>query len=437
MNERVSNPFAVAKTHAAEQAVAVAESHRQEAEIQAAMVVAKRFPRDRVAAVDRILQACCRPGLADAAVYAYPRGKEVVTGPSIRLAEALAQDWGNMQFGIRELSQTKGESIVEAFAWDLETNTRQTKVFAVPHIRHTRAGAYALTDPRDIYEMVANQGARRLRACILGVIPGDVIDAAVRQCEITQENAEGVPAEQVAKLEAAFAALGVSRRQMETSLGHRLDSVVGAEVVRLRRQYISIRDGMAKPEDFFPPETNGDGPGNDGARTKTVADKVAQAAAAARGDDKADAQPQTASAAGGASGEPPDNEWPKEVDGGRWVDSRGVVFHEGMHGVSADGIPSVTQDGAFRRRRGSDPSAVAKYERNFLGPKPQEPELTSEDGDGPRGYAALKDVLASGTCSADDLSRLVSEIRVAQLSDDERVALTNLVIENRVRLAGS
>jgi len=50
-----------------------------------------------------------------------------------QLAEALAQAWGNMQFGVRELEQRKGESIIEAFAWDVETNTKQLKIFTVPH----------------------------------------------------------------------------------------------------------------------------------------------------------------------------------------------------------------------------------------------------------------------------------------------------------------
>ena len=32
----------------------------------------------------------------------------------------MAQAWGNMQFGIRELDQRNGESTVQAFAWDVE-----------------------------------------------------------------------------------------------------------------------------------------------------------------------------------------------------------------------------------------------------------------------------------------------------------------------------
>ena len=154
-------------------------------EVQAALVIAKKFPRDQVAAMDRILQACTRPSLAERALYQYARSGTDITGPSIRLAEMLAQNWGNIQFGIRELDQRNGESTVEAFAWDMETNTRQVKVFQVRHERHTKQRSYALEDPRDIYELVANQGARRLRACILGVIPGDVVEEAQHQCDVT------------------------------------------------------------------------------------------------------------------------------------------------------------------------------------------------------------------------------------------------------------
>lgn len=158
---------------------------RQAQEVQAAMVIAKKFPRDVYAAFDRIKKACERRLLAENAVYEYPRGGSKVSGPSIRLAEALAQNWGNIDYGIMELEQKAGESSVMAYAWDLETNTRQTKIFTVKHERKARGAITKLDDPRDIYEMVANQGARRLRACILGVIPGDIVDAAVDMCQQT------------------------------------------------------------------------------------------------------------------------------------------------------------------------------------------------------------------------------------------------------------
>ncbi|GMA59703.1 hypothetical protein GCM10025859_59930 [Alicyclobacillus fastidiosus] len=130
---------------------------RQAQEVQAAMVIAKRFPRDQYQAFNRIMEACERRKLAEESTYEYSRGSSKVSGPSIRLAEVLAQCWGNVDYGIMELDQKNGESQVMAYAWDLETNTRQTKIFTVKHERHTKKGVTKLTDPRDIYETVANQ----------------------------------------------------------------------------------------------------------------------------------------------------------------------------------------------------------------------------------------------------------------------------------------
>ena len=172
---------------------------RQTQEVQGQIIMAKKFPRNYVESCNRIMQACQRKGLAEKAMYEYPRGGTKVIGPSIRLAEALAQNWGNMSFGIVELEQKAGESQVMAYAWDLETNTRQEKIFSVPHIRSTRKGNVSLTDPRDIYEMVANQGARRLRSCILGIVPGDVVEDALEQCNKTLVDGEKKPLADVIK----------------------------------------------------------------------------------------------------------------------------------------------------------------------------------------------------------------------------------------------
>lgn len=166
MNEQtgkvmVVSPFANQHTEVARRdgnAIADSASAREMSEVQGMILLAKKYPRDEKVAMDKILNACCRETLAECSTYQYARGGTDVTGPSIRLAEAIAQNWGNLQFGVRELEQRKGESTVEAFAWDVETNTRQSKVFQVSHIRATKAGSKLLTDPRDIYEMVANQG---------------------------------------------------------------------------------------------------------------------------------------------------------------------------------------------------------------------------------------------------------------------------------------
>ena len=235
---------------------------RQAQEVQGAIVMAKKFPRDEVESFNRIVRACQRKGLAENAMYEYPRGGTKVVGPSIRLAEAMAQNWGNIDFGIIELEQKNGESQVMAYAWDLETNTRQTKVFTVPHIRSTKKGNVPLTDPRDIYEMVANQGARRVRACILGVIPGDVQDAAIDQCNKTMSEGEKKPViDLVRDMAAIFVReFSVPIEAIEKYIGCKSEAFSMNDLVRLKRVYKSLHDGMAKREDYFDlPRLKGEG----------------------------------------------------------------------------------------------------------------------------------------------------------------------------------
>ena len=225
---------------------------RQAQEVQAAMVVAKRFPRDETQAFARIMKACKRTSLAESAVYEYRRGGQVVTGPSIRLAEVLAQNWGNLDFGMIEMEQKNGESKVMAYCWDLETNVRQTKIFTVPHFRQTKTGGYALTDPRDIYEMVANQGARRVRSCILGVVPKDIVDEAVAECAKTLKDGKGPIDDRIRKMISVYQEnFGVSVEALEKFAGCNKEAFTEQILLSLGRIYTALKDGAAKREDYF------------------------------------------------------------------------------------------------------------------------------------------------------------------------------------------
>jgi hypothetical protein len=229
-----------------------AETMKGIAEVQAAVMLAKRFPRDQFTAFNKIMEACQRKNLAENAVYAYPRGGKAISGPSIRLAEAMAREWGNIDSGIRELSRDKNKSVCEAFAWDLETNARFTRIFEIPHERHTREGSYKLTDPRDIYENVANQGARRLRACILQAIPGDITDSAVAKCKETVTKKSGEPlVDRMRKMANTFATYGITQAHIEKRLKHALESVNEEEIFDLITVYNAIKDNHAKRSDYF------------------------------------------------------------------------------------------------------------------------------------------------------------------------------------------
>lgn len=253
MNNEASNELGFSSVPATRDEVGLVQSTeaRAVAEVQSAYVIAKKYPRNQHESYSNIIDACKRPFLAEQAMYAYPRGGSLVTGPSIRLAEAMAQCWGNLDCGVREISQGNGVSLAEAYAIDLQTNTRVTKTFHVPHVRDTKKGRVKLTDARDIYEMVANQGARRLRACILGILPGDVVEAAVEQCKKTLQNGEVPLADQVRKMVTSFNDLGVKVEHLETRLGHKLDATIPQEIVTLKAIYKSIKDGFAPRDEYF------------------------------------------------------------------------------------------------------------------------------------------------------------------------------------------
>ena len=95
----------------AEKALAVSSESaaiaRATQEIQAALVVAKRFPRDEVRARAKILDACKRSGLAENAEYEYLSRGTKISGASIDLLRAIAGRWGNIRWGWAEVEPAR------------------------------------------------------------------------------------------------------------------------------------------------------------------------------------------------------------------------------------------------------------------------------------------------------------------------------------------
>jgi len=241
------------QTQRKETSLVTAEADKAVAEIKAAYVMAASKPRDEESAYLKIMNACKRKTLAESALYVYRRGGQKVTGPSIRLAETVARAWGNLRCGVQEINRGALETTMRAYCTDLETNFADEKTFTIEHVRDTRQGRKELEDQRDIYENNANFAARRKRACILAVIPSDIVEDAIKQCEQTLAGDGSEPIkDRVKKMLLAFNdKFGVTKEQIIERLGHNLDNTNPAELVELQKIYTSIKDGMAKREDYF------------------------------------------------------------------------------------------------------------------------------------------------------------------------------------------
>ena len=253
----IESPFGARTALAAQDTAGSRQNQSRElAETQTKYLMAERFPRNEVAAMDRILNAFSRPTLAEKAAYQFARGGSDIAGPSIRAAEAIAQQWGNMDSGWRELQRgTDASGVpfseVEAFCIDLQARNTKRLTFIVRHWRDTKKGGYKLTDERDIYELCANQAQRRLRACILASVPGDVTEAAMQQADVTLKSKADTSPEAMQKMVAAFAEFGVQREHIEKRIQRRIDAITPAQVVSLKRIYVSLRDDMSTPADWF------------------------------------------------------------------------------------------------------------------------------------------------------------------------------------------
>ncbi len=231
-----------------------ASTARAVQEIQSALVIAQRFPRDEIKAKARIIQACQRIELAEAAEYEYSRGGTRITGPTIDLLRAVANRWGNLRFGWQEVERRDGESTVRCTAWDCQSNGQAFREFVVKHWRDTQSGGYLIKEERDIYELLANQAARRVRACLEEIIDADIVQSAVDQCRKTLRDGVGkVPLKDqvVLMLNAFIGDFGVTQQDLEKRLGNKLDAVSPNQLASLRRVYKSMKDGVGNKEDYF------------------------------------------------------------------------------------------------------------------------------------------------------------------------------------------
>jgi hypothetical protein len=233
-------------------------------EMQSAVLMAKKFPRNEDAAFGKLMNACKRLGFAENCEYRYPRGGSNVTGPSVYLAREAARVWGNIRYGYDILTDEADTRTIRGWAWDLETNTKTQADSSFKKLvqRKQRSGKteWVEADERDLRELTNRQAAFLVRNCILQLIPSDLIDDALNKAAETLEN--GVTddniVEQRKKIIEGFSSVGVSVAMLETYLKHGISACSPAEIVDLRGIFKSIKDGQSAWKDYVQVEEKPD-----------------------------------------------------------------------------------------------------------------------------------------------------------------------------------
>lgn len=240
------------------------EQSRAVAEAQAAVVLAQHCPRNTTEARKRMLEACSQPYVAEDAFYSFDRGNTTIRDLTVKVARLLAGCWGNIEYGITELARDDraGVSEMKAWAWDVQTNTRSSSTFIVPHRRdrtlwENRRKVGTTQDPletlRDVQDNNANIGGRRLRGVILSVLPAPFVAEARVELEKTIARGDGTPLpDRIEKAVEVFAGLGIDVEQIEQRFGRPIDRWSEFDLLELLATHRSIVRGERDAEDAFP-----------------------------------------------------------------------------------------------------------------------------------------------------------------------------------------
>jgi hypothetical protein len=234
------------------------EQARAVADVRAAIMIAREDPRIEADCVEEMRRACSMKEMAEVAFFRVKRGKDegggdnMVTGPTIDLANELSRCWRNINSGHKELSRNDqlGQSEVLAYAWDIEKNNRREQTIIIPHKR----GKHRVYDTQGIREVIADVAARVEREMIFKVLPTWFRIQAVELCHETLAKGDGRSMEQrIADCKAAFYGIDIMADALERKIGRPAAKWSPEDIAVLTVVFKSIRRGQSDAADEFPP----------------------------------------------------------------------------------------------------------------------------------------------------------------------------------------
>lgn len=222
------------------------------AEIDQQILTARAMPRSISRSVGNIMTlATLDEASAEECIYALPRAGKAIKGPSIRLAEIIASQYGNCRVGARVVHVDRYEKFVEAEGvfHDLETNTATTS-----RVRRRISNKRGDLLQEDMIIVTGNAAcAIAKRNAILGGVPKAVWRKAYDAVESVIAGDVKTLAERRPMALKAFAAFGVKPEQIFEALGVAgLDDITLDHMATLTGMRSSLKSGESTVEEMFP-----------------------------------------------------------------------------------------------------------------------------------------------------------------------------------------
>lgn len=250
------------------------------AEIDQQVATAKRYPRSIARAQRAIFElVTIDEESAKECNYALPRGGKPITGPSIRLAEIIASEYGNNRTGARVVHVDRVEKYVEAEGVyiDLESNAATTA-----RVRTRIVDKYGKLYSDDMIIVTGNAVCSKAkRNAILAGVPKAVWRKAYEAALATIKGDIKTLSERREAMLKAFAAFGVKPEQIFTALDiGGIDDVGIDEIALLTGMHAALKSGEETVESMFRGQTKAEGD------KKSTSQKMSEFAKGGNGQEK-------------------------------------------------------------------------------------------------------------------------------------------------------
>ena len=246
--------------------------------IQAAFMMAKRYPRSEMGSRNKILDTCRRPGFAEKVIYSKPIGTKKIEDLSIKAAEVAINAWENIKVIQSIIYEDEEKRIVDISAIDLETNTSYATQATIKRVvertylkknvtpLYTRLNSYGETTygvkPTDdeFETKVSAMVSKHIRNNALRLIPEDIKQDMKDAAQKTMlDEAAKDPKELLKKICEQVHLIGVEPQDIETYLKHPISSCSPTELTELRKIHKSIKDGQQTWSDYSSKKTDDKG----------------------------------------------------------------------------------------------------------------------------------------------------------------------------------
>jgi hypothetical protein len=233
------------------------------AEIDIQIATAHQYPRQLEAALNRMIAAVCHSvDTAAECKYVMPGGRngKSIEGPSIRLAEIVAMNYGNLRIQTRPPVIKHSSVHVEWAAHDLESNYATTGCESASIMYSPKGGKKGKRFSQDMINMTCRAvTAKARRNGVFAVVPGVLVKQLLVHAQTTITGS-GKPL--AAKREIAmsyFKKDGVSDERILRALGRdSVDELTEDDILTLHGIATAVKDGSTSLAEAFPKQTIAD-----------------------------------------------------------------------------------------------------------------------------------------------------------------------------------